>query len=635
MAKQRRLTFGLEMRLFLLIFVTASIISGLIATYMYNEKRIETVDALANELLVAGRMFASAIDPDEVGRLPFESPDSPLAHRYADLSKRMVDFGGMGQGHSLATCSIIEPGLCAYGVIYPADYVGMQYPYGELSMAEAWTAAFNGEEAISPIYTDEFGEWMNAVLPVRNDAGDVVALITSNIEASHVGALLKERLRQVVLLGGILVAVWLVIAFIVARTIVRPVTGALDRFGGLVGRVAGGDLTMEELPVRGSDEVGRLTAAFNQMVVRLRELMGSVRESSDVVLRAAEELTEASGQSAAGARDAAEVVAQMAHAMGNQSNVTDDVRSTMNQLQGAIHQIAAGAERSAEQVQNSVTLLRAVSDEVGRVTDNAVQVSKDAEQAAAGARQGRETVRLTVEGMGRIRNAVGDTASQMRELEQLSTQIGEITELISEIAEQTNLLALNAAIEAARAGEHGRGFAVVAEEVRSLAERSADSAQEINDLIRNTQARTAEAVRAMEAGLAEVETGGKLAGDADEALVEILRLVENAVGGMQQISEAAAQMNHHAEQVVTAFDEVATVTEENTAATEEMAASAGMVDGSVSELTTLSEENAAAAEEVSASVEELTASAQQVSGAADELTRTAHGLRTHVQRFRL
>src|SRR5690606_3742467 len=108
--------------------------------------------------------------------------------------------------------------------------------------------------------------------------------------------------------------VWLIVAFIVARTIVRPVTGALNRFGLLVGRVAEGDLTMEELPVRSGDEVGRLAHAFNQMVARLRELMRNVTESSNVVFNAAQELTGASEQSARGAREAAEVVARMAGA---------------------------------------------------------------------------------------------------------------------------------------------------------------------------------------------------------------------------------------------------------------------------------------------------------------------------------
>lgn len=632
MATERRINFGLEMRLFLLIFFVAVIISGLIATYVYTQEKQLTEQGLADELLRAAHVFAAMLDPDDVALLPQQSPSSPLAQQYRQIAQRVADESDLAYAY---TCSRVGEGTCVFGVVSNDLEQGSRYTYADVPAGEAWAAALSGTATATPIYEDEFGEWMGGVVPVRNASGNVVALAGIDMNASHVRDLLRGVLRQVITLAIALVIVWLAVAFIVARTIVRPVTGALGRFGLLVGRVADGDLTMDELVVNTGDEVGRLGQAFNQMVARLRALIGNVTESADIVLRAAQELTDASDQSAHGAREAAEVVAQMAGAAGNQSNVAGEVRTTMEQLQGAITQIASGAERSAGQVQQSAELLRSMSDDIGRVTDNALQVTDDAGRAATGARQGRDTMRLTVEGMERIREAVGNTATQMRELEQLSSQIGEITELISDIAEQTNLLALNAAIEAARAGEHGRGFAVVADEVRSLAERSASSAHEINELIRNTQMRTADAVRAMEAGLEEVQTGGKLAGDADAALANILRLVENAVGGMQQISAAAEQMNSNAEQVVNTFDEVATVTEENTAATEEMAASAGTVDQSVLQLTTLSHENAAAAEEVSASVEELTASAVQVSNSAEALTRTANELQAQVQQFRV
>src|SRR5690606_5043998 len=121
------------------------------------------------------------------------------------------------------------------------------------------------------------------------------------------------------------------------------------------------------------------------------------------------------------------------------------------------------------------------------------------------------------EGMARISQAVADAAQRVQELGQQSQRIGEIVQLISDIADQTNLLALNAAIEAARAGEHGRGFAVVAEEVRKLAERSAESTREIAALVENIQLGVTEAVAAVQAGTQEAEVGSRLAVQAGEA----------------------------------------------------------------------------------------------------------------------
>jgi len=622
------------MRLFLLVFVVAGLISAFITGNAYNQEREQTEQALADELIRAAWVFSAMLDAEDIQLMSSESRSSLLVREYEALAQRVVDLAGLTNAY---VCTPVRSGVCTLVAINPTSGLaaGTLYHYGETEAAEAWASAFAGREAASPIYRDNVGEWMSGMVPVRDSYGRVIALAGVDVDATRVREQLREVLRNSIIQAVVLVVVWLIVAVTIARTMVRPVTDALNRFGILVGRVAEGDLTMEEIAVRSRDEVGRLGEAFNQMVVRLRALLRNVTESARVVATAADELTKTSEQSAAGAKQASSVVAHMADAAGNQASVAAEVRTTMGQLQKAIEQIAQGAQRSAGEIQQSVARLNSVSGDIRQVTSGALKVAGDAEQAAESARRGREVVRQTVEGMQRIRDAVANTADQLRELEKLSTKIGEITSLISDIADQTNLLALNAAIEAARAGEHGRGFAVVADEVRSLAERSAKSANEINELIRTTQERTAEAVRAMAAGLQEVEEGSRLAGDADQALADIMQLVEQAVRGIKQISSAAEQVNQSAQQVVTAFNEIATVTEENTAAAEEMAASAGAVDQSVLQLANLSQDNAAAAEEITGSVEELTAMAAQVSQAASSLAQTAKTLREHVQQFRL
>ncbi len=421
------------------------------------------------------------------------------------------------------------------------------------------------------------------------------------------------------------------IAVLMGRAISRPVNAVAST----AQRLADGDLTVDLLRVSSRDEVGDMATSINQMVENLRQLIQGVSANTESVMSASEELSAAAEQTAQAAQQAAQGVGQVAAGASEQAHSANEVQSTMDQLQQTIQQIASGAGQSASEVQRASQLLTQMAGALQSVASNVAGVAEGSERAARTAKGGAEVVGETVAGMERIRRVVGETADRIRQLEALSAQIGDITETISGIADQTNLLALNAAIEAARAGEHGRGFAVVAEEVRKLAERSSASAKEINGLISNIQGRTAEAVRTMELGTAEVENGGKLATDAGRSLEEILATVEGTAQDVKGIAQAIVQVQSDAQNVVRAFEGMAAVTEENTAATEEMAAGATQVTNAVDRITGVAQDNAAATEEVSSSVEEVTASSEEVASSAQSLAKIAQDLQQQVARFQV
>nr|WP_192982246.1 methyl-accepting chemotaxis protein [Pseudomonas sp. EggHat1] len=330
----------------------------------------------------------------------------------------------------------------------------------------------------------------------------------------------KSLSLMILLIGGLLATV---LAISVAFLLSRSVAGRLKQVVEVARNVAQGrlDSRIERI---GGDEIGVLLEAFATMQERLREMIGQIRTGAVQLVEAAQNISSASTQLSVSTQE--------------QSQAASSMAATVEELTVSINHVADNAKEA-----------HGLSSDSGR-------------QSA----EGGAVIQETLASMQRIADTVQGAAAQIVELGQHSDQISSIVNVIKEIADQTNLLALNAAIEAARAGEQGRGFAVVADEVRLLAQRTANSTQEITEMIKKIQLGTRSAVSNMEIGVQQVSSGVEQASQAGDAIVTIRQASASVVGVVDQISLALREQTVASQDVARNVERIAQMSMENSEA---------------------------------------------------------------------
>ncbi len=359
--------------------------------------------------------------------------------------------------------------------------------------------------------------------------------------------------------GLLLLAALLATGLALARAMNRAVTWPVGRVAARAERIAGRDLTGEDVHVAGADEVGQMARAFNRMSGDLRGVIGQIQGTGGALAGHAAELTVLSGET----------------------------QDAVQHLSQAVAQITAGAEEQAAAAQEAFHQTGAISASVASIAEGAERMAGTLRESVATARQGGGRVRDVASGTAQAGQVVAENVESVRRLQRHSAQIAQFAETITGIASQTNLLALNAAIEAARAGDAGRGFAVVAAEVRALSESAAAAAKRTVAVVGELRHDVDQTVVDMERSAAGVQATAARATEVGQALDTIFQALESSESLVEVLSGETRSIARQVDGSAAMLESVAAVAEENAAAAQEISALAEQLEGALATIAAL------------------------------------------------
>jgi len=315
-----------------------------------------------------------------------------------------------------------------------------------------------------------------------------------------------------------LVLILLFFSYVIARSILLPLNSTS---AALVNLSQGeGDLT-QTLPTTGKDEMTILVSAFNNFVDKIKDTVIKVEEVGNNVNSSSLQLSEITNVNK--------------QKLESQHMETTQVSTAVNQMSATVQDIASSAEKAASA----------------------------ASHADAEAQEGMIAMQSTTESIELLASNVDSAVTVISQLEAESQRIGSVIEVIQSIAAQTNLLALNAAIEAARAGEQGRGFAVVADEVRTLASRTQQATEEINEMIEKLQSQSENAVKVMAESSENTKSTIEKVGNAAQSLKTIVSSVNDISDMNIQIASAAEQQSAASNEIDQSIVRIASLADES------------------------------------------------------------------------
>jgi methyl-accepting chemotaxis protein len=416
--------------------------------------------------------------------------------------------------------------------------------------------------------------------PLLNAEGKIAASLHIGVQRSAINAQLYQLLFWAL---GISLFCFFVSLALVYLSISRFITQPIMIMEKAADRISSGELTYS-IDVKGEDEVASLGRAINRMAFNLKDMLSKITNvtksvssvtanialSSEGVLKSAdvqkqaveetssaiEEMDDSISKVASSAENLSESASATSSAVLQMSASIDRIAENANLFNETAHDTAASIEEMVStitQIAESIESLSEASEAIASSVDEVNATTRDIERRASDSVRLAETVMTNasdkginaasaaLDGIKNIKKSVSDLSEVINMLGKKTHDIGKILTVIDDVADQTNLLALNAAILASKAGEHGKGFAIVADEIKSLAERTSVSTNEIAALINSVQEVTKSSIRMASGGIQSVDKGMLLVNDVNKALTDIVDSAKASTEMARAIQRATSE----------------------------------------------------------------------------------------------
>ncbi len=393
-----------------------------------------------------------------------------------------------------------------------------------------------GEIQIEMTNEGKYGSILTSYVPMISKSGEVIGVMGADLDATAIYVKMAQQKRNLILLivGALLISV--VAVYILSRYFISPLQGLASQ----VHKVGEGDLSTNFSTNR-SDEIGKVTVAFQKMTDNLKQVIQGISQHSSTLVRMSNE----------------------------QLSSTEEIKQSNEIVEKTMGELASGAEEQAVATVKIVETMEDFAKQIEQTNDKGNALSTESASVLLLTNEGFKQITETEQYISTLYQGMQESVEQVQTLDHHTKDISSLVHVIEGIAEQTNLLALNAAIEAARAGEHGKGFAIVADEVRKLAEEVKKSVGSIVGIVDGIQAQSSEVVKVLELGYEQASKGTVILKETGTTFTNIHSAVEQMQQHIQGIATDLQSISKQSGSVHNAIGNVAAVTEEAQAGIED------------------------------------------------------------------